>query len=128
MSNSKCDKGVNLLEHRNNITQGDCDNQLNAKVGKKEIIAKIGDNNFTHDNATVDTKPNNSHSRQSSDSCYTSSAVSEINENRIHRREMVVEELGNCTQGNIVGLHRKMVSSNSYNVMYDSFFCIFNYL
>ena len=124
MSNSKCDKGVTLLEHRNNVTLGDCDNQFDARVGKKEIISKSSDNNFTHGNATVDTISSNSHSRQSSDSCYTSSAVSEINENRIHRREMVVEELGNCTQGNIVGLHRKMVSSNSCNVRFV--FLIFN--
>lgn len=117
--NSKCDKeGVKLLEPNSNITQRPCDNEFEIEVGNDERNTKTIDNYLRKGKATVDIKSSTSHSRQSSDSCYTSSSTfSETNENRNHGSGLVVEELGNCTQGNIVGLHRKMVSTNSYNVI-----------
>ena len=116
---SKCDKeGVKLLKPNINIAQRPCDNDFNTAVGNDDNFSRKGKTN-------IETKSSTSHSRQSSDSCYTSSSTfSETNEHKNHSSGLVVEELGNCNQGNIVGLHRKMVSSNSCNVQFVFF--IFN--
>ena len=111
--NSKCDKDkeeLRLIENNSHIVHGKCDKPLNTEYVQNTKIAQFGDGSLTKEKTTVDIKPSKSHSRQSSDSCYTSSsAFSDISENKNRSSNMVVGELGNCTQGNVVGLHRKMV-------------------
>ena len=126
--NSRCDKeGVKLLEPNSNVAQRPCDKEFSTEVGNDERNTKAIDNYLGKGKATVDTKSSTSHSRQSSDSCYTSSSTfSETNESKTHGSCLVVEELGNCTQGNIVGLHRKMVSTNSYKVIIRYFKVLLN--
>ena len=120
--NSKCDiEPLNLMENQTNRTEEKCDNTLVAD--RKDIsISKPDKCSIMNGTSTVNIKSGCVHSRQSSDSCYTSSSSnhSDAGENHNPADVMTITELGNCRQGNIVGLHRKMVSQSEYYCRNDN--------
>lgn len=112
--NSKCDiETLNFMENQTNRTEEKCDNALVADI-KDTSISKPDKCSIMNGASTVNIKSGCVHSRQSSDSCHTSSSSnhSDAGENHNPADIMTITELGNCRQGNIVGLHRKMVSKS----------------
>ena len=66
-------------------------------------------NKSSEEDSSIGSKSNNSHSRQGSDICQTSSSgFSDIRQT----------DIGNCVQGSIVGLHRKMVSKVKLHILW----------
>ena len=66
-------------------------------------------NKSSEENSSIGSKSNNSHSRQGSDICQTSSSgFSDIRQT----------DIGNCVQGSIVGLHRKMVTKVKLHILW----------
>ena len=88
-----------------------CDKMQNVGFVQGIKEAETNDNTAIPSITTVDGESSTLHSRQSSDSCYTSSS-SAVGDNCQSKSNTnyTFAELGNCLQGNIVGLHRKMVS------------------
>ena len=103
--NSNCDKKETLVENNCseslNISEKSLVSDAHSDVASKEMTIKASE-----ENSSIGSKSNNSHSRQSSDTCHTSiSGLSDIK----------YGDIGNCVQGSIVGLHRKMVSRFYFN-------------
>ena len=112
--NSKCDKeGFKLLENNVDLVPKKCDQIQNTGYAQDTKAAETSDGSVIQPRLEINSKIINSHSRQSSDSCYTSSSstFSDNSQNKNKANNLVIGELGNCLQGNIVGLHRKMVST-----------------
>ena len=107
--NSICDKNeFPLFEKKSYTAREKCDKLVDTDV--QDIrIAKNSYGNMS-ERETMNNRSSNTHSRQSSDSYIGSnSTLSDHSENANRTNNVVITELGNCLQGNIVGLHRKMV-------------------
>ena len=103
--NSNSDKNEKLVENRYSDTLDKSENSVTSDT-RSDIVSKEIAGKVLEENSSIGSKSNNSHSRQSSDTCHTSSSSLCDNRNG---------DIGNCVQGSIVGLHRKMVSNIHLN-------------
>ena len=105
---SKCDKEQSKpLKNTSDCEKNKCDDINNINPDSDTEISNCSGSQ----NTTINGKVSNLHSRQSSDSFYTpSSSVSNNSQKGNKTSNLIIEELGNCRQGNIVGIHRKMVN------------------
>ena len=99
--NSNSDKNEKLVENKCSDALVKSENSLTSDA-RSDIVSKEIAGKVLEDDSSIGNKSNNSHSRQSSDTCQTSSSSLCDNRNG---------DIGNCVQGSIVGLHRKMVSN-----------------
>ena len=111
-SSVNCDKeGLQLLGGNINDSKlKSCDILMqNISVTEEIKTAATMDKTAIPSLTTLDSKPSNSHSRQGS--CTSSSSTfSDNGQNKTNTNHPMVGELESCLRGNIVGLHRKMVS------------------
>ena len=98
---SNSDKNEKLVENKCSDVLVKSENSLTSDA-RSDIVSKEIAGKVLEDDSSIGSKSNNSHSRQSSDTCQTSSSSLCDNRNG---------DIGNCVQGSIVGLHRKMVSN-----------------
>ena len=99
--NSICDKKKALDENKTSTASDQCERPTSSDVGFG-VVPKGSADKLLEENSSSENKSNNTHSRQSSGTCCTSS--SGFSDTRYG-------DIGNCVQGSIVGLHRKMVSN-----------------
>ena len=99
--NSKSDKKEKLVESKCSDALVKSENSLTSDASSDNVSKEIA-GKLLEENSSIGSKSNFSHSRQSSDTCHTSSSSLCDNRNG---------DIGNCVQGSIVGLHRKMVSN-----------------